>query len=190
MITEQQSEATHPAEVEPEYELVEPTPLEGLRLPPSPAAGSLHYHLTEIVPRTPQDDSHGKLVVGRDGAAQPKQKPTVAPKPTIKKLVTSTSSSADQTPTADYTGGSTSTGDSGFVDSRKYRKDCPPPKVAPRHKYTPLNAEQREIASYYTATNPSTARGKAQRIMQLQSVHYCMSHPCRCGVRPCHIQRG
>ena len=103
-----------------------------------------------LIPLISQDDSQGKMVTGRDGTGQ---RPTVAPKPP-KKQMASIRSPEDQT--ADYTGGSadTSTGDSGFVDARKFLKDCPSPKVAPRHKYTPLKAEQRETAPSYAEPLP------------------------------------
>ena len=112
-----------------------PSP-EGLRLPPA-AAGSPFYHSKEIAPQSVHDERQGKLVVGRDGAAKPKRKPAVAPKPATKR--TSTSSSITQTSTTGGTstastgGDDTSTGDSGFVDARKYRKEFSPPKVVPRH---------------------------------------------------------
>ncbi len=76
----------------------------------------LHYRSTDIAPSSRQDESRGHLVTSRDSPAQPsKLKPTVAPKPSRS---TATSSS-------DYTGGSadTSTADSGFVDSEKFRRN-------------------------------------------------------------------
>ena len=49
----------------------------------------------------------------------------------------------------------TSTGDSGFVDAREFRKGYPPTKVASsHHEYTPLNTEEREAASHYTLPSP------------------------------------
>ncbi len=110
----------------------------------------LHYSSTDIAPSSRQDESRGHLVTGRDSSAQPsKLKPAVAPKPS--KLQKSTTTS-----TSDYTGGSadTSTGDSGFVDSEKFRKECPPPRLLPRHNYTPLNAEQRETVGCYATLEP------------------------------------
>ena len=153
-----------------------PSP-EGLRLPPA-AAGSLYYHSKEIAPQSVHDERQGKLVVGRDGAAKPKRKPAVAPKPAIKKTLTSSSITQTSTTrgisTASTGGDDTSTGDSGFVDARKYRKEFSPPKVVPRHKYTPLNAEQKEAAAYYTATNTTTAQGKGSYSNTVNCVIYSL----------------
>ncbi len=115
-----------------------------------PISEQLHYSSTDIAPSSRQDESRGHLVTSRDSPVQPlRLKPTVAPKPS--KLQSSTTTS-----TSDYTGGSadTSTGDSGFVDSEKFRKECPPPCLLPRHNYTPLNAEQRDTVECYATPEP------------------------------------
>ncbi len=110
----------------------------------------LHYSSTDIAPSSRQDESRGHLVTSRDSPAQlSKLKPTVASKPS--KLQKSTTTS-----TSDYTGGSadTSTGDSGFVDSKMFRKERPPPRLLPRHNYAPLNAEQRDTVGCYAIPEP------------------------------------
>ena len=118
-------------------------------LPLQKGDSSLYYASKLIAP--PVDDSQGKMVVGGDDVSLPKTKPAVPPKPTKKQLCTN---SSKESSTADSTGGSadTSTGDSGFVDARKYLKERrgPPPKVPPRHSYTPLNASEREQVADYT----------------------------------------
>ncbi len=118
----------------------------------------LHYSSTDIAPSSRQDKSRGHLVTGRDSLAQPsKLKPVVSPKPSKLKQNSTTTS------TSDYTGGSadTSTGDSGFVDSEKFRKECPP-CLLPRHNYTPLKAEQRETVGCYATPEP---QGKHTKLM-------------------------
>ena len=129
-----------------DYEYVTPGSL-------SPAQSEqLHYSSTDIAPSSRQDESRGHLVTGRDSPAQPSRlKPTDAPKPS--KLQSSTATS---TSSSDYTGGSadTSTADSGFVDSEKFRKERPPPCLLPRHNYTPLNAEQRDTVDCYATPEP------------------------------------
>ncbi len=112
----------------------------------------LHYSSTDIAPSSRQDKSRGHLVTGRDSLAQPsKLKPVVSPKPSKLKQNSTTTIS-----TSDYTGGSadTSTGDSGFVDSKKFRKERPPPHLLPRHNYTPLKAEQRDTVDCYATPEP------------------------------------
>ncbi len=114
-----------------------------------PLSQHLHYSSTDIAPSSIQDGSRGHLVTGRDSPAQPsKLKPVVAPKPSKLKQNSTTS-------TSDYTGGSadTSTADSGFVDSEKFRKECPP-RLLPRHNYTPLKAELRETVGCYATPEP------------------------------------
>ena len=121
-----------------------------------------------VAPPASRQEGKMELVVGNEGVAQPKRKPTVPPKPAKKQLCGNFSK--DQSSTADSTGGSadTSTGDSGFVDAREYLKERrgPPPKVPPRHRYTPLNAAQREQAADYTATNPILEKGNECKLLQ------------------------
>ena len=126
---------------------------------------SLYYASSVIAPPASRQEGKMELVVGSDDVVQPKKKPIVPPKPTKKQLLLRCGNALINQPfTADSTGGSadTSTGDSGFVDAKRYRKEPqgPPPKVLSRHNYTPLNAWQREEAADYTDTNPITEQGK------------------------------
>ena len=157
-------------EDEHDYDYVDPNTLE-TSIPPE--TESLYYASKVIAPPTSRQEDKMELVVGSDAVVQPKKKPTVPPKPTKKQLsLRCGNSSKDQSSTADSTGGSadTSTGDSGFVDTRKYLKKQrgPPPKVPPKHDYASLNVAQREQAADYTATIPITERGKWLSVFIIQ----------------------
>ena len=127
---------------------------EEARLPPD----SLYYDSRAIVPHSIQDENQlqSKLVGHVGQTTKPKQKPTIAPKPVTKEgstRITSTSLSIRMGENDD-----TSTGDSGFVDAKEFRKLCPPTKVeSTQHTYKTLNVEQREAATHYTA--PTKAQG-------------------------------
>ena len=120
---------------------------------------SLYYDSTEIVPQRLQDESQSKLAVHMGQTPKPKLKPNVAPKPVIEKGSTSNTSKNLSICKGEID--DTSTGDSGFVDVREFRKSCPPTKVASsQHVYKTLIVEQREKATHYTApTKPVKAQG-------------------------------
>ena len=113
---------------------------------PSQRGDASLNNASKIAP--PVDDSQGKMVVGGNGATQPKRKPTVPPKQQL-----CVNSSKDQSSTTDSTE-DTNIEDSGFEDARKFLKEpqgptplrVPPPK----HRYTQLTTLQREKTSEYT----------------------------------------
>ncbi len=97
-------------------------------------------------------------------------KPPVARKPTkLKQNPTSSSSLYTEMGSLD-----TSTGDSGFVDPKPFRKDCPP-RVHPRHKYTPLNAEQRETVSGYAIPE---LKGKQTAVLLMSNIYSLIVYVC------------
>ncbi len=117
-----------------------------------------YYSSTDIVPvpASIQNESREQLVDGRDGTPQvAKPKPAVAKKPSkLKQNNPRDSTASDSSMYVDMTcNRDTSTGDSGFVDSKQFRKECPP-RVPSKHSYTQLDSKQRDTVSSYATPEP------------------------------------
>ncbi len=123
-------------------------------------------------PRDRENCGTGEMVTGRDGQQPSKSKPPIAPKPRRGSSIKPDNPS-DIVP---EDSSDTCTGDSGFEDATKFRKDyCPKP--APRRlKYQPMQAEQREAVGYYSTAKKNTSGNFTELLIILPCVHAIIIH--------------